>query len=69
MAMAPSESEALFETVNRLVGSVPSFLRGGLSNSTILNFLGAVPPAFKRYTLQELIDTLEDGARNGKIRL
>jgi hypothetical protein len=68
MALGQNESEALFSTVNRLLGGIPSFLRGGLNERTLPSVLATVPLEFRRYTLQEIIETLEEGTRSGKIR-
>lgn len=60
MALTDRDKEELIGMINTMVSQVPSFLRGSLSSKNLSQYMQAIPPAFRRYTVQEILDTLDE---------
>ncbi len=68
MALSKEDQELLVQTINTAIGQVPGFLRGAVNPRNITAYLQSIPQSFRRYTLQELIDGLEQANRDNKFK-
>ena len=68
MPLTTEDQELLVQTINTAIGQIPAFLRGAVNPRNISAYLQSVPQNFRRYTLQEIIDGLEEANRNSRFK-
>jgi|WetSurMetagenome_2_1015567.scaffolds.fasta_scaffold2240988_1 hypothetical protein len=68
MALTSADKEALAGMINSGLAQIPGFLRGAVNSGAIAGFLGNIPRNFRDYTLQELIEAVEELDRDKKIK-
>jgi hypothetical protein len=47
--------------------NVPGVLKGYVKPSMIVSFIEAIPRNYRKYTLQEIVDILEDAREKGEL--
>ncbi len=64
MALSYEDKKLLINGLNGILSQVPSFLKGTINSKLISGYIQAIPNNFRNYSLQELIDAIEEGNRN-----
>lgn len=68
MALNANAKEALAGVINASLDRIPGFLRGAVNKTAIAGFLKSIPADFRGYTLQELMDAIDDLNRENRIK-
>jgi hypothetical protein len=67
MALSAEDRESLLKLMKSSLNGVPGFMRDMIKPSMILDYIKTIPANFRKYTLQELIDALEEARLTNKL--
>lgn len=66
MALSDQDKESLLTMFKGAFGGIPGIMKDLIKPSMVLDYIKSIPANFRKYTLQELIDALEEARQNGK---
>ncbi len=67
MALSSADKESLLTLMKNSLGGLPGIIKDLVKPSMILDYIKTIPLNFRKYTLQEIIDALEDARQNNKL--
>jgi hypothetical protein len=67
MSLTDQDKESLLNMFKSAFNGIPGIMKDLIKPSMVLDYIKSVPAAFRKYTLQELIDALEEARHNGKL--
>jgi len=68
MALSQADKNDLIKGINGILAQIPAFLKGAVNENTISGYIHAIPQNFRHYTLQEILDAIEEASRNRNLK-
>ncbi|OHD55725.1 MAG: hypothetical protein A2Y33_13880 [Spirochaetes bacterium GWF1_51_8] len=68
MGLSAQDYENLIASLNQLINQVPGFVKGGILNQSLPDYLSFIPYEFRKYTVAELMESIRQAWGEGKIR-
>jgi hypothetical protein len=67
MVIKAVDRDSLLLLLKDTFNNTPGILKSYINPSLILNYIEAIPQNLRQYTLQEIIDVLEEARQNGNL--
>ncbi len=68
MALSQNDKNELIKGINNILAQIPSFLKGAVNENSLSGYIHAIPQNFRHYTLQDILDAIDEANRNNSLK-
>jgi len=63
------DADLLINSINIFLEKIPNFVKNTINSYNIITFINIIPDNFRKYTLGEILNCIEESIKSGKIKL